>query len=662
MTSTGLYIWIILLVHLLLLPFSKSLRAEHVPDTIQIDAVSVTQRQNATDLAIHKSSIDRLALSDFKNRTLSELLSAHSPLFIKSYGQGSLASATFRGTSASHTRIEWNGIPINNPMLGQADLSLIPVCFIDEVSILYGTSSMIHSTGALGGSILLDNLPEWNKGIRGSLMQAAGSFGTWQTYALISGGLPNLQFTLRLSHEQSENNFRFFNNANGEWNYERMEQAAYSRNGLLGEISYRAGNHSLSARVWLQDADRELPAIMSYEGEGREESQQDTYARASLKWNFYGKYLKSRFTSGYARSSLDYFLGNDTDGGILLHNKSVSHTNSWYNAFVSDIMISNATTLRGTLSFNYHAADITDLISQLGYNAFRSEGGAGISLHHSFNNHISVYSLLRGELVDRDLSPLMPSLGMEIKPFQNRSLTFKLNMGRNYHQPTLNDLYWIPGGNPDLSPEESYMMDFSAQHALQIDSSFTFQQTLTAYISKVDNWIIWRPGDYQYWEAENIRLVHTRGIEYDVRSEYNSGNFKLSLTGNYAYTHTTDETVNSDPDDPDASIYVNTGNQLMYIPLHAGSASLYFHFKKLTASYGFSFTGERFTTPENRDTRHSLPGYGLHHISAGRSFALWKFDGELMLKIDNLLDKDYQAILWRAMPGRSYTFMLTLNF
>lgn len=641
-------------------PGVANLSAQTLSDTvIHIQAVKITHQRAQTEYAINKSEIDSLAIAETLTGSLSELLSKNTPVFIKSYGQGSLATASFRGTAASHTLVEWNGVNISNPMLGQADLSLIPVYFVDEVSLLHGSSSMLSNVGALGGSIHLSTTPGWERRFQGSLMQGFGSFGTFRTYATLGGGNANLQFKVRLAHEQSENNFTYYNNANGLWNYEKQEGADYTMDGLMGEIIYRKDNHMLSGHFWLQGADRNLPPIMSYEGRGREEFQKDLQTRASLKWNYYGLRMKSHFTSGYSKLSLDYFLANQTDGGYIVNYNSHSLTESIYNNYVAELDLSSSTLLRGTLNFNYHVAEIKDETALAAFDADRTESGAGLSIHHQFNHWFSGFALLRGELVDRRLSPVMPSLGMEFQPLDKQDFSIKLNMGRNYHQPTMNDLYWVPGGNPDLLPETGYSGDITLNYRWDIDSSFFIQSTLSGYMTYVDDWIIWQPGEYRFWQAENIKEVFARGFEYRLNSSFKINRIKVDISGNYAFTRTTNE---SEEDSGNGDLTIDIGKQLIYIPLHKGSAMFHLSYKRYYFSYGTDITGERYTTSSNEETRHMLPAYALHNISAGRSFAAWKLKGDVRLKVDNLFNKDYQAILWRAMPGRSFTLLLKLEF
>src|SRR5664279_3797837 len=120
------------------------------------------------------------------------MLTGASLIFMKSYGVGGVATPSFRGTGASQTLIEWNGIKINNPMLGQSDLSLIPVGLIDNVQIYYGGASMVLNNGGIGGAINLENKPVWKKEIASALNAGMGSFGEYSGFGKIKIG--NLHF------------------------------------------------------------------------------------------------------------------------------------------------------------------------------------------------------------------------------------------------------------------------------------------------------------------------------------------------------------------------------------------------------------------------------------------------------------------------------------
>ncbi len=119
--------------------------------------------------------IDSVTMEQFRFRNITDLLSLNTPIIIKNYGPGQLATVAFRGTSANHTAVLWNGLNINLPTLGQTDFSTIPVAGFDQLSVQYGSSASVVGTDAVGGSILLgSSMPQ--AGLANYDWQAAGKF------------------------------------------------------------------------------------------------------------------------------------------------------------------------------------------------------------------------------------------------------------------------------------------------------------------------------------------------------------------------------------------------------------------------------------------------------------------------------------------------------
>ena len=95
------------------------------------------------EIGVQKTQFDSVALKENIALSMADVLTFNSSIFVKSYGRATLSTVAFRGTSASHTQVTWNGMRINNPMLGMTDFSTIPAYFIDKASLLHGLS-LIH--------------------------------------------------------------------------------------------------------------------------------------------------------------------------------------------------------------------------------------------------------------------------------------------------------------------------------------------------------------------------------------------------------------------------------------------------------------------------------------------------------------------------------------
>jgi outer membrane cobalamin receptor len=115
-------------------------------DTMALEGVEVfapaldKYAQGQTVRAVSKENLE-----EFQGQDLGSLLQQRSGIFVRQHGPGMIASVTMRGTSAGHTAVFWNGLPINSPSLGQLDFSLVPVNGIDAATIHHGTQ--VHVVG-----------------------------------------------------------------------------------------------------------------------------------------------------------------------------------------------------------------------------------------------------------------------------------------------------------------------------------------------------------------------------------------------------------------------------------------------------------------------------------------------------------------------------------
>jgi iron complex outermembrane receptor protein len=617
---------------------------------IFINEVSVFAGKTLEERAIVSSEIDSSVLSQNESEELGNLLSRNSFIYIRSYGYGGLSTASFRGTAASHTRLYWNGMEVNDPASGQVDFSLIPVSFIDEIKILHGSSSLQKGSGALGGSIHLSSLPEWKDGVKASVYQRSGSFHTHNSQARISAGIKNIHFKIRALHRSSQNNFEYLNTANGLWNREKLESADSRRSGLQTDLFLRSGNQSVfSFHTWFQKTDRNFAPVMSYMGPSRQENQNDMNRRFSIKWKNYGRYLSSGLSLGFFQNQLNYSLGI---GDLQTHIYQTSaNTTELQGRYEAGIRLSPFTRIKVLGEITSAKLNYDDLLAESGFTASRNEAGVSFSLHHAFKPEFTVYGLLRNDLYGEELSPFMPAAGMEYNFQKPDGLTMRSNISRNYNYPGLNDLFWNPGGNPELKPEESYSGDLSLEYEKEFDGH-RIENTISTFYSSINDWILWKPGEYGFWKADNVARVRATGAEYRLFMELNFFDFKSKFTATYAFTHTTNR---SDPQDN------SYGMQLIYIPLHKFNFNTVLEYRNFSLAYTSYAVGERNTYTDN-DPSGRLAPFSLHDLRFSKAFSLGEFDLETGAELCNLFDTDYQVIRSRPMPGRNYNIWVRLLF
>ena len=107
---------------------------------------------------------------------------------------------------------------------------------------------------------------------------------------------------------------------------------------------------------------------------------------------------------------------------------------------------------------------------------------------------------------------MLPLLRFSYRPNPDKQLFFSGSVARNSHPPTLNDLYYLPGGNPDLKSEKGTLVDFGSGDDFKLGSN-QIHAGISFFYSRVNNWIIWLPTFQGFWEPGNIEKVVSRGLE-----------------------------------------------------------------------------------------------------------------------------------------------------
>ncbi|MBN1986885.1 MAG: TonB-dependent receptor [Prolixibacteraceae bacterium] len=645
------------LIWMLLLLCFTIVKAQNLTDTIQIEEVKVLAKRKVEEAGLKLTRPDSMARVTTLTTSLSELISEYTSVFIKSSGRGSAATASFRGTAATHTQVLWNGMNLNSPMNGTADLSLLPVFFTDDVYLLHGGSSMAEGSGALGGSIHLNNQINWTTNCELAALVETSSFQTKKTFFKALLGNDRLKSNTRLFYESSENNFPFYNYGIIPQRTDTLKNAAYWKTGLLQEFYYRTfSNKIMSLRFWIQKSDRNLPQLMSYEGSPRKEFQKDNQLRIQYDFKKYTDNFNYHFFTGLNSTTLNYYRA--TPEFDFVNEDSKSRENSFQNHFRIFRKFNEKTYATASIDINYHQVQIRNRKNGEGYNKERLETSLLVNWHMKPSDRFAAFVLMRSENYDNHVVPFIPAAGFEWQVTQKFPLLFKLNMARNYHKPTLNDLYWLPGGNPELLAEDGYTGDVSMLYQMK-NSRFAFDNEITCFVSFIDNWIVWQPaqnGAY-YWEANNIKEVLSRGAEYRFSVSRNWPNFEGKSGGTYSYTHTTNQNAVRSVDN-------SRGKQLIYIPKHKGNFFVAARVKNFTLKYDLEYVGKRYTSSSNEESQFErvLNPYWLSKISLDKILEIKDFRLNMKFTVENLFNEDYQSILWRPVPGRFYSFAMGLNY
>lgn len=658
-----------------------SIRGDWFSRVHNIREATVTAR-SIKDIGVQQTSFDSVALKESIALSMADVLTFHSPIFVKNYGRATLSTVAFRGTSPSHTQVSWNGMRINSPMLGMTDFSTIPSFFIDDASLLHGTSSVTETGGGLGGAVKLATKPAAAKGLGMQYVQGAGSFRTFDEYLRLTYGDARWQVSTRAVLSTSPNDFRYRNHDKKLNRYdedmniveqyypiERNRSGAYRDGHLLQEAYYSPGNgNRLGLNLWYSDFNRELPMLTTDYGEDTDfdNRQRERTVRGIVSWDRWRSDSKFTLKGGCIHTWLAYDYSRDLGNGVMaVMTRSRSRVNTLYGQAEGEYYLGGKWLFSANLAVYQHFVLSQDkhVILQeggqaiVGYDKGRTEVSGSASVRWRPTERLGLSAVLREEIYGNDRAPLIPALFADVLLVRKCHLTAKASVSRNFRFPTLNDLYFLPGGNPDLHRESGWTCDAGLSLSTGMADRLRFSGSVNGFDSHIDDWIIWLPTVKGFFSPRNLKKVHAYGIECkaDLATKPVHG-IGMDLDGTFAWT----PSVNiGDPLSPaDRSVM----RQLPYVPKYSASLTGRLSWRAWGLMYKWCYYSERYTMSSNDDslTGH-LPPYFMNNVSLDRNLSLPRIDLSLKLAVNNLFNEEYLSVLSRPMPGIHFEFFIGIT-
>ena len=293
----------------------------------------------------------------------------------------------------------------------------------------------------------------------------------------------------------------------------------------------------------------------------------------------------------------------------------------------------------------------------VGYNKARVELSGAVSAKWRPTDRIGATLTLRDDMYGRDHSPIIPALFLDGVLSKRGNIVAKASLSRNYRFPTLNDLYFLPGGNPDLRKEQGWSYDAGLSFAVGKKDGYSLSGSATWFESRIHDWIIWLPSPMGYYKPTNIELVHSYGVELkgDLALQL-MPDMRLDVNATYSWTPSIDYGKNLSEADR------SYGKQLVYIPLHSAAATASLKWRSWSLLYKWCYYSERYTMSSNDIMlTGKLPEYFMNNISLEKRFTSSWADFNLKGSINNLFDEEYLSVLSRPMPGINFEIFLGIT-
>jgi outer membrane cobalamin receptor len=547
---------------------------------------------------------------------LTSLLNYNTLIYFKENGVGGASSAAFRGTTAQHTAVVWNGININSQTLGQTDFNTINPLAYNSITVRAGGGSVIYGSSAIGGSIHLNNDLRFGNRFDNELVLRYGSFDTFD--GSYSTNIASEVYSLHLgfNHSQSENDYEWIGkkrkNQNGEYQNSSFNSAFGYKINSSNSIKFYT-QYSFSDRHFSLVTPTEVPT-----------KYQNFDVRNFVEWTATLDRATSRLKLAHLQEEYRYF-------------PNIRNLNYTFGKVES---------LIAKYDFNYSLSPTMNLGAVFDFTQNKGEGssishhkrqirGGSLLFQHSVTQKLFYEFSLRQEITDNYQSPFLYALGIKYDVDDLYSL--KLNTSKNFRIPTFNDLYWQTGGNENLNPETSQQVELT--HELKWKQHSVY---LTGYYNHIQDMLRWIPSS-SIWTPINTSEVEIFGIETGFATEQYWGEHKIVARANYGFTSSKDK-----PKD----------KYLIYVPLHKANATLGYAYKYLNLYAEYLYVGEVYTRSDN-NPKYNMDAYQL--VNLGGDYTFYK-KYTLGLKVQNLLNTYYENVENRALPGRSYMMYLNMKF
>jgi len=649
---------------------------------LRIPEVTVVGKRPMKDIGVQRTRFDSIAMKENIALSMADVLTFNSSVFVKNYGRATLSTVAFRGTSPSHTQVTWNGMRINNPMLGMTDFSTIPSYFIDDASLLHGTSSVNETGGGLGGLVRLSTSPANHEGFGLQYVQGVGSFSTFDEFLRLTYGNKHWQSSTRVVYSSSPNDYKYRNRDKKENIYdedkniigsyyptERNRSGAYKDLHILQEIYYNTGEgDKFGLNAWYINSNRELAMLTTDYGNGMdfENRQREQTFRSVLSWERVREKWKVGVKGGYIHTWMAYDYRRDKGNGEMASmTRSRSKINTFYGSADGDYAPSEKWLFTAGVSVHQHLVESADknIISQegnkavVGYDKGRVEFSGSVSAKWRPVDRFAASLVLREDMFGTEWAPVIPAFFIDGVLSKKGNIVAKASISRNYRFPTLNDLYFLPGGNPDLKSEHGFTYDVGLSFSVGKENVYALSGGINWFDSHIDDWIIWLPTTKGFFSPRNLKKVHAYGAETNAHLDIMLGkDWKLDMNGTFSWTPSINESEPMSPADQ------SVGKQLPYVPEFSATVTGRLSWRTWSLLYKWCYYSQRYTMSSNDYTLTGyLPPYFMNNVTLEKQLSFRWADLSLKGSINNLFDEEYLSVLSRPMPGINFEIFIGIT-
>ncbi|MDD5595300.1 MAG: TonB-dependent receptor [Candidatus Omnitrophica bacterium] len=588
---------------------------------VDLDKIVITPSRVEESSGNTSRKVDVITSGEIESsgaKDLSQVLTERTSVDISDYGGvGGLKNIRMRGSTASQVLVLIDGRPMNSPRDGAIDLSNILLEDVERVEVVYGPTSNLYGSSAMGGTInIITKSPPKEK----EETQFSTSFGTFRTYLerLVHGArIGKFGYLVSGSYESSAG-FRTNSETNAKDFNTKLEYKLNDNNNLTFGGGFYKAMVGVPGPISAPDIDDKQRTLKNFLDLNWDYKVDDTTLISSKIYNNYDRleFMQNSMDSLYDTGAPKSIQATQVRGVNLQLGKQLFEKNRLVSG-LSYVGNFNDSTSTAKHKYNVKAAYLDDQFEltkkiklSLGvrvddYSNFGLQPSPSFSFLYKFNENNKLHSLV----------------------------------SRSFRAPTFNDLYWpndgFSMGNPNLKPEKGATAELGYETRL----NKYFSADLTYYRSNYNELINWVPDAANVWSPKNIGSAVIQGAE--LQNHINlTDNFEIGL--GFTYLLAKDS---------------KTHKFLIYQPEDKVDFSLKYHnLNGFLIEFKGQFTGQRF---HDADNSIKVKQFFVLGVNASKKF---KHGISYYFNIDNMLAKKYQVIRDYPMPGFSITNGLKFDF
>ena len=582
-------------------------------------------------------------------------------------GAGGMKTVSVRGFGAKHTGVSYDGMLLSECQSGEIDLSRYSLDNVAYLALVVGDNSDIfiparNATTPATLNIQTLATPTTAAAASDHTQQRAhltaqlktGSFGYTSPFLRYEQHLsPTLAVSAVGEYIYAENGYPYtIKNGIETIHAHRRNSRMNSGHAELNMLWQMGKGSSLSTKLYYYDDDRQLPGQVFYYSNTSRETLRDRNFFGQVGWqtrwrNGWALKLNGKFNwaaalydDGMVANWLqdgDYYQ-REAYASMCLYYRTHNH---WAFDYSADYAYNNLNSTLPTDIRPYRNTVLQSATAQ--YHTARLM--VMMRLLHSL--YINKAKDSKGA---EDMRRLSPSLSLSYA--LTRHLRLRASYKDIFRAPTFNENYFFHYGSKELKAEDTRQLNIGATYAGHVSQHTELSASADFYYNKVTDLIQGVPHNMFVFTCMNIGKVEVLGLDVNTRAARNLGRHTLTFAANYSLQQARNHTNRKSP---------YYGNQIAYMPLHSGAASLGWENPWANIALSGHTISERWTTNEHQNSTH-IDGYTELNLAVWQRFHIGYPVAEVRLDIKNLTNKQYEIVRSYPMPGRCWqlTAMITI--